>query len=116
MVQSATRWNRDQACVNRTPILIQEPLIFLFFETDCANTTYDNKVVYDNKVFRDTVAIPIGNQATDDLSLPALGRVEPPSRMISEDWLDEGIVRLSSGRPLPAQRHISRNAVNVNRC
>jgi len=67
VVQSATRWNRDQACVNRTPILIHEPLIFLFFEPNCVNLAYDNKVVYDNKVFRDTVAIPIDDVETGQL-------------------------------------------------
>ncbi len=67
MVQSATRSNRDQACVNRTPNLNHEPLILLFFETDCANVAYDNKVVYDNKVFRDTVAIPIDDVETGQL-------------------------------------------------
>ena len=64
MVQSATRWNRDQACVNRTPILIRESLIFFFFESDFQNVAYDNNVLYDNKVFHDTVAIPIDDVET----------------------------------------------------
>jgi hypothetical protein len=39
-------------------------LIFFFFESDFANVGYDNNVLYDNKVFRDTVAIPIDDVET----------------------------------------------------